>query len=121
MHCSRRPARLVSSVLSAMPRATSARAIWTARRLERTGGRDWGEIRVAGRDAAKARALAEQTGATSVSTFEGAVRGADVVHAATHAPEPVVRLDWLQPGAHVGSVGFNSDGPEVDPAIVRVA
>ena len=121
MHCSRRPARLVSSVLSAMRRATSARAIWTARRLERTGGRDWGEIRVAGRDAAKARALAEQTGATSVSTFEGAVRGADVVHAATHAPEPVVRLDWLQPGAHVGSVGFNSDGPEVDPAIVRVA
>jgi alanine dehydrogenase len=85
------------------------------------GVRDWGEIRIAGRDAAKARALAEQTGATSVSTFEGAVRGADVVHAATHAPEPVVRLDWLQPGAHVGSVGFNSDGPEVDPAIVRVA
>jgi len=83
--------------------------------------RDWTEIRIAGRDAAKAQALAAQVGATAVASFEEAVRGADVVHAGTHSAEPVVRLEWTAPGMHVGSVGFNSDGPEVDPALVRAA
>ena len=85
------------------------------------GVRDWSEIRIAGRDAAKTQALAREAGGTAVASFEEAVRGADVVHAATHSSEPVVLLDWLAPGAHVGSVGFNSAGPEVDPAIVRAA
>ena len=83
--------------------------------------RDWSEIRIAGRNPAKAQELAGRAGATAVASFEDAVRGADVVHAATHSPEPVVRLDWVAPGAHVGSVGFNSAGPEVDPALVRAA
>jgi len=85
------------------------------------GVRDWSEIRIAGRDAAKAQALAREAGGTAAASFEEAVRGADVVHAATHSSEPVVLLDWLAPGTHVGSVGFNSAGPEVDPAIVRAA
>ena len=66
--------------------------------------RDFDEVRVAGR-----------------GEFEDAVRGADVVHACTHSPEPVVRLEWLVPGAHVGSVGLNAAGSELDPAIVRDA
>jgi ornithine cyclodeaminase/alanine dehydrogenase-like protein (mu-crystallin family) len=85
------------------------------------GVRDWSEIRIAGRDASKVEALAAQVGAIAVGSFEEAVRGADVVHAATHSSEPVVLLDWTAPGTHVGSVGFNSDGPEVDPALVRAA
>jgi ornithine cyclodeaminase len=85
------------------------------------GVRDWSEIRVAARDASKAEAFAREIGATAFDSFEDAVRGADVVHAATHSPEPVVLFDWLSPGAHVGSVGFNGAGPEVDPAIVRAA
>jgi alanine dehydrogenase len=85
------------------------------------GVRDWSEIRIAGRDAAKTQSLAREAGGTAAASFEEAVRGADVVHAATHSSEPVVLLDWLAPGAHVGSVGFNSAGPEVDPAIVRAA
>src|SRR5215470_5773824 len=64
--------------------------------------RDFAEVRVAGR-----------------GEFEDAVRGADVVHATTASPEPVVRFDWLSPGTHVSSVGSTLGGGfELDPAIV---
>jgi len=66
--------------------------------------RDFAEVRVAGR-----------------GEFEEAVRGADVVHATTASPEPVVRLDWLSPGVHVSSVGYGVGGSELDPAIVEQA
>jgi ornithine cyclodeaminase len=66
--------------------------------------RDFTEIRVAGR-----------------GEYEDAVRGADVVHAATHSPDPVVLAEWLSPGAHVSSVGYNAPGSEIDPAIVARA
>jgi ornithine cyclodeaminase len=67
--------------------------------------RDFAEVRVAGR-----------------GEFEEAVRGADVVHATTASPEPVVRWDWLSPGAHVSSVGSTLGGGfELDPAIVERA
>jgi alanine dehydrogenase len=66
--------------------------------------RDFAEIRVAGR-----------------GEYEDAVRGADVVHAATHSPEPVVRAEWLDPGVHVSSVGYNAPGSELDPAIITRA
>jgi ornithine cyclodeaminase len=53
---------------------------------------------------------------------EAAVREADVVSAATHAAEPVVRRDWLRPGTHVTSVGFNTAGEgEVDGETIRDA
>jgi ornithine cyclodeaminase len=67
--------------------------------------RDFAEVRVAGR-----------------GEFEDAVRGADVVHATTAAPEPVVRYEWLSPGVHVSSVGSTLGGGfELDPAIVERA
>jgi ornithine cyclodeaminase len=67
--------------------------------------RDFAEVRVAGR-----------------GEFEEAVRGADVVHAATAAQEPVVRFEWLSPGAHVSSVGSSlAGGSELDPTIVERA
>ena len=66
--------------------------------------RDFAEIRVAGR-----------------GEYEDAVRGADVVHATTHSPDPVVLDDWLEPGVHVSSVGYNAPGSEIDPAIVARA
>jgi len=83
--------------------------------------RDWHEIRIAGRDAAKAEALAAALDATYSPSFEAAVRGADVVAAATHSAEPVVRAEWVAPGTHVSSVGYNSPGSELDPALVREA
>lgn len=66
--------------------------------------RDFAEIRVAGRGEA-----------------DEAVRGADVVHCATHSAEPVVLADWLSEGTHVSSVGYNAPGSELDPAIVARA
>ena len=62
---------------------------------------EFSEVRVAGR-----------------GEFEDAVRGADVVHAATHSSAPVVLAEWLSPGTHVSSVGYNAPGSEIDPAIV---
>ena len=84
------------------------------------GVRDWTEIRVAGRDRAKAEELAAEIGARAFS-FEEAVRGADVVAATSHSAEPLVRLEWVAPGAHVGSVGLNAAGSELDPALVGAA
>jgi ornithine cyclodeaminase/alanine dehydrogenase-like protein (mu-crystallin family) len=85
------------------------------------GIRDWDEIRVAGRDPAKAVGLAEELGVTAAPSFEAAVRGADAVAVSTHSPEPVLLAGWVAPGTHVGSVGYNPPGSELDAALVRMA
>jgi ornithine cyclodeaminase/alanine dehydrogenase-like protein (mu-crystallin family) len=85
--------------------------------------REFGEIRVAGRDVARANAFAEELGpsARGVGSYEEAVRGADVVATTTHAREPVIRREWLSPGVHVNSVGLNPAGRELDAATVSDA
>lgn len=83
--------------------------------------RAFSEVRIAGRDAAKARALATELGATACDTFEDAMRGADVVCACTHSAEPVVLRRQLTDGAHVASVGYNRAGREVDADTIRDA
>jgi alanine dehydrogenase len=89
-----------------------ARAVTRVRRFT--------DVRVAGRDASKAAALAEELDlpARAVGSWEEACDGADVVCATTHSLEPVVRREWLSPGAHVTSVGYNPNGREVDDATV---
>jgi alanine dehydrogenase len=83
--------------------------------------RDFEEIRVASRDQAKAESLAARHPRARVATsFEDAVRGADVVACCTDAREPVVRREWLAPGVHVSSVG-GTFGPELDPETVAAA
>jgi ornithine cyclodeaminase/alanine dehydrogenase-like protein (mu-crystallin family) len=90
--------------------------------------RRFGSICVAGRDLEKAKTLAtafgHESGISSVGAYasiEQAVREADVVCACTHSAEPVVRREWLKPGAHVNSVGYNTAGREVDGATFRDA
>ena len=79
-----------------------------------TRARDFKEIRVASRDKAKASALAAlHPNARVATSFEDAVRGADVVACCTDAREPVIRREWLEPGVHVSSVG-GTFGPELD-------
>jgi ornithine cyclodeaminase len=96
-----------------------ARAIARVRRLA--------EIRIASRDRARVEALARdleselKVTTAAVSTYEDAVRGADIVAAVTHSPEPVVRREWLAPGTHVTSVGVNPHGRELDGETVRDA
>jgi len=88
--------------------------------------REIGEVRIAGRSAARADALASRLRAQGLAaraarSAEEAVRGADVVCATTHALEPVIRREWLDAGAHVTSVGYNPDGRELDDATVADA
>jgi ornithine cyclodeaminase len=79
-----------------------------------------GEVRIAGRDLARAGALASELaaelglGVRAVGSYQEALESADVVCAATHALEPVVRREWLSPGTHITSVGYNPLGREVD-------
>lgn len=83
--------------------------------------RDFQEIRVASRDLAKAKLLAARHPRARVATsFEEAVRGADVVACCTDAREPVIRREWLAPGVHVSSVG-GTFGAELDPETVAAA
>ncbi|MFI6978805.1 ornithine cyclodeaminase family protein [Embleya sp. NPDC050154] len=85
------------------------------------------QIRVAGRDRARAAALADELSAElpaevhAAADYAEAVDGADIVAAATNAVEPVVRRAWLAPGTHVTSVGFNPAGRELDDATVADA
>jgi alanine dehydrogenase len=90
--------------------------------------REFREVRLAGRQGERVSALLEEVQgwlpraqvrmATSYSQAED---GADVICAATHSPDPVVRREWLSPGAHVTSVGYNTAGREVDGATFRDA
>lgn len=62
--------------------------------------------------AAYAREMAEELGAEveATPTIEAAVRGADLIVTSTPSREPLIRAEWLSPGAHVTAVG--SDGPD---------
>jgi ornithine cyclodeaminase len=66
--------------------------------------REFDEVRVYSTTVAHARDAAGET-AKVASSAEEAVRGADVVVLATSAREPVIRREWLAPGAHVNAVG----------------
>jgi alanine dehydrogenase len=112
-------AREDSKVLAVLGTGVQARS--HARALPRV--RDFEEIRIAGRDRAKAEAFAEELGsaAHAVDSYEEAIRGADVVAATTHSKDPIVRREWLSPGVHVNSVGLNPTGREVDEETVADA
>ncbi len=104
----RQDARVLALIGTGVQARSHARALRRVRQFD--------EIRVAGRDVAKAETLAAELGtpAQAVSSYEEAIRGADVVAATTHAKEPVVRREWLASGMHVNSVGLNPSGREVD-------
>jgi ornithine cyclodeaminase len=109
-------AREDSSVLAVL--GTGVQAGSHARAVVRV--RPIAEVLIAGRDRRKADALATELAGDlgvhvrAVDSYQEALEHADVVCATTHALEPVVRRDWLQPGAHVTSVGYNPAGREVD-------
>jgi alanine dehydrogenase len=70
----------------------------------------------------RSRARAEQTAAelrdlnvAVVNDLESAVRAADTISCATLSREPLVRGDWLKPGAHLDLVGaFTPEMHETD-------
>lgn len=80
--------------------------------------RDFKEVRVASRHPETAKALvARHPQAVFAESFEAAVNGADVIACCTDAREPILRREWLKPGAHVSSVG-GTFGPELDAATI---
>ena len=85
------------------------------------------EVRLAGRDPERTTAVADELAASlgmpvrASATYAEAISGADIVCACAHAVEPVVRREWLAPGTHVTSVGYNPDGRELDDATVADA
>jgi ornithine cyclodeaminase/alanine dehydrogenase-like protein (mu-crystallin family) len=68
-------------------------------------------VRVASRSFAHARAFAEEHASRypfpiePVASAEAAVRGADLIVTATTAADPILRHEWIAPGAHINAVG----------------
>jgi ornithine cyclodeaminase/thiomorpholine-carboxylate dehydrogenase len=81
--------------------------------------RPFTEIRITSRHFPHAEKLAAaDPRARALETAEEAVRGADVVCLCTNAGEPVINIDWLSPGMHITSIGYNPPGGELDPGII---
>jgi len=85
-------------------------------------------VRVASLHFERARAFAAEQGGrhafpvAAVATTEEAVRGADLVVAATSAAEPVLRREWVGTGTHLNVVGASlPDRREVDGATMAAA
>jgi len=84
--------------------------------------------RVASRSLENARKFADELGSRysfplePVEGVEAAVRGADLIVTATTAVEPILKLEWISPGAHLNVVGSSIPTTrEVDSATVAAA
>lgn len=84
--------------------------------------------RVASLHPERARAFVDEMSALfpfpleAATSVEAAVRGADLVVTATSAAQPVVRREWLSPGAHLNVVGASlPDRREVDGATMAAS
>jgi len=115
-----RPDAAVLAVLGSGVQARShARAIPRVRPVR--------EVRIASRNRAAVERLAQELADELRFSFypsgshREAMQGADIVAATTHTAEPVVRREWVAPGMHITSVGFNREGREVDGDTVRDA
>ncbi len=89
-----------------------------------TAVREFADVRIYSPTEAHARAFAGGGNgrARVVRTAEDAVRGADVVVTATSSREPVLRREWLGPGAHVNAVGASMPSVrELDVATVAAS
>jgi alanine dehydrogenase len=83
-------------------------------------------VRVWSRSSDNARRFAERASARHgvevepCDTAEAAVTGADLICTTTASREPVLRGEWLAPGAHVNAVGaVGADARELDTEAIR--
>lgn len=82
--------------------------------------RKFREVRVWSPNRDRLRQFASETGSLAASSAEAAVRGADVVIAATASPTPVIQNKWVDEGAHMIAVGACLPTQrELDPALVE--
>ena len=94
----RADAKMLAIVGTGVQAASHARYVSRVRRFR--------ELVVGGRDRARRAALAARDGRQR-GIHRGGGPAGDVICATTHAREPVVRMEWLRPGAHLCSVGLN--------------
>jgi len=74
----------------------------------------------AGAQALAARLVAQGVPAEAAGDLRAALRGADIVAAATMATEPILRGAWLEPHVHLDLVGaFKADMREADDAALQ--
>jgi ornithine cyclodeaminase len=117
-------ARTNSSELAIIGTGVQARihleAMSVAGRFER--------VRVAGRTPERAEAFVAALAAAypfrmeAARHAERAVRDADVIVTATNSAEPVVRREWIRPGAHINAVGSCSPVKrELDTATIAAS
>jgi ornithine cyclodeaminase len=85
-------------------------------------------VRVASRRIEQARKFADEIGprfafpVEPVDSVESAVRGAELIVTATTAEQPILKLEWISPGAHLNVVGSSIPTTrEVDGATVAAA
>lgn len=85
-------------------------------------------VRVWSRDPAHARAFAKRESARhrvpveSIADARAAVERADLICTTTASREPVLRGEWISPGAHINAVGSSfAAGRELDTAAVMRA
>jgi len=57
--------------------------------------------------------------ARATPDVEAAVRESDIVCLATHSPAPVIKPEWIKPGAHVSSVGYCPPNGELPKVLAR--
>jgi ornithine cyclodeaminase len=83
-------------------------------------------VRVWSRTPERARAFAERESkrhgveVKSVSSARGAVRGADIICTTTSSREPILKGDWVSPGAHINAVGASlPTARELDTVLVK--
>lgn len=111
-----RPESTVVAIFGAGAQArTQLEAVRAVRRI--------GQVRIVSRTKESARRLADELRNVDVRLPDGpaaAVRGADVVIAATTSHTPVFDGRAVEPGTHVNGIGsYTPDMQEVDAALVR--
>jgi ornithine cyclodeaminase/alanine dehydrogenase-like protein (mu-crystallin family) len=90
------------------------------------------EVRICSRTRARAEGVAAAfrppTGGLKpaatlvVESIQDAVRGADIIVTATSSKEPVIRREWIAPGAHINAVGSSvATAREIDTATMAAA
>jgi ornithine cyclodeaminase len=85
-------------------------------------------VRVVSRNADHARAFADEMGfyvlapIDPVNSVEDAVAGAHIVVTATTAAQPILKREWIAPGAHINAIGSSlAAAREIDTASMAAA
>jgi alanine dehydrogenase len=110
-HLARKGAKVLGIIGSGVQALSHVEALKLVREFE--------EVRAWSPNRERLLQFTAETGARAMQSAEAAVRGADVVVAATASATPVVQNEWVAEGAHVIGVGACiATQRELDPALV---